>query len=166
VGLINCGRDELLIESHTDPYLLLIPLSPPPTMATSAANSAAHQINLASLPPMPRIRPPRLLKGDPHPNNATQLPGQPPTGRLWVQGKWRTPVSNAGKHKREVQVRQITKALRHRTHGLDIYAYRHVRTNQIVYSLSRSLQVRILICIPKPRSFQETNRFCYRIPKS
>ena len=152
MGFLNCGRDELLIESRTEPYLPSIPLPPPPTMATSAANSAAHQINLASLPPMPRIRPPRLLKGDPHPNNANQPPGQPPRGRIWVQGKWRTPMSNAGKHKREVQVRQVAKALRHRTHGLDIYAYRHVRTNQVVYSLSRSLQVRILICFPNPPS--------------
>ncbi|KEF53080.1 uncharacterized protein A1O9_10988 [Exophiala aquamarina CBS 119918] len=109
-------------------------------MATSMANSATHQINLASLPSVPRIRPPRLLKGDPHPNNTPQPAGQPPRDRLWVQGKWRHPTSNATKHKRDVQVRQVTKALRHRTHGLDIYAYRHVRTNQVVYSLSRSLQ--------------------------
>lgn len=111
-------------------------------MSTAVANSAAHHVNLASLPPLPRIRPPRLLKGDPHPNNKPRPQNQPSaSNRVWVQGKWRNPTSNAAEQHREVQYRRVSKALRHRTHGLDIYAYRHVRTNQVVYSLSRSLQV-------------------------
>ncbi|KAK5060076.1 hypothetical protein LTR84_009960 [Exophiala bonariae] len=110
-------------------------------MATAAANSAAHHVNLASLPPLPRIRPPRLLKGDPHPNNNPRPHNQSSaSNRIWVQGKWRHPTSNAAEQHREVQYRRVSKALRHRSHGLDIYAYRHVRTNQVVYSLSRSLQ--------------------------
>ncbi|KAK5224642.1 hypothetical protein LTR99_004657 [Exophiala xenobiotica] len=109
-------------------------------MASSAAATMAHQMPPMSIPPMPRIRPPRMLKGTPSPNTNPQPPGAVPPNRWWVQGKWRNPASNASKQQSQTQARQVAKALRHETHGLDIYAYRHVRTNQVVYSLTRTLQ--------------------------
>ncbi|EXJ55679.1 hypothetical protein A1O7_08608 [Cladophialophora yegresii CBS 114405] len=110
-------------------------------MAATAASAMAHQMPPMAIPAMPRIRPPRLLKGEPHPNNAPMPPVSPnhPSAK-WVQGKWRTGNSKAVKNKRATQDIQVAKALRHQTHGLDIYAYRHIRTNQVVYSLTRTLQ--------------------------
>ncbi|KIY03737.1 uncharacterized protein Z520_00428 [Fonsecaea multimorphosa CBS 102226] len=110
-------------------------------MAAVTANSMAHQIPPMSIPAMPRIRPPRMLKGEPHPNQVLQPTVVPKKFNIkWVQGKWRVGGSNAVKNKKATQDIQVTKALRHQTHGLDIYAYRHVRTNQVVYSLTRTLQ--------------------------
>ncbi|EXJ75130.1 uncharacterized protein A1O5_01826 [Cladophialophora psammophila CBS 110553] len=110
-------------------------------MAAITANSMAHQIPPMSIPAMPRIRPPRMLKGDPHPNQALPPSVAPTNASIkWVQGKWRAGGSNAVKNKSATQDIQVTKALRHQTHGLDIYAYRHIRTNQVVYSLTRTLQ--------------------------
>ena len=112
-------------------------------MAAPAASSMAHHLPPMSIPAMPRIRPPRLLKGDPHPNNAPPplISSDGPASSKWVQGKWRTSNSRAVKNKRATQDIQVAKALRHQNHGLDIYAYRHIRTNQVVYSLTRTLQV-------------------------
>ncbi|KIX08248.1 uncharacterized protein Z518_02904 [Rhinocladiella mackenziei CBS 650.93] len=101
-------------------------------MAAAATNSMAHH--------MPRVRPPRLMKGDPHPNAKPQPPGEAPHDALWVQGRWRNPRSSAVKHERATQTRQVLKALRCETRGLNIYAYRHIRTNQVVYSLTRTLE--------------------------
>ncbi|KAJ9633781.1 hypothetical protein H2204_006779 [Knufia peltigerae] len=109
-------------------------------MASTVATTVAHQMPPMPLPAMPRIRPPRMLKGTKSPNTDPQPPGAAPKGKWWVQGKWRNKGSNAGKHVEQTQALQIAKALRHETHGLDIYAYRHVRTNQVVYSLTRTLQ--------------------------
>lgn len=108
------------------------------TAAATAASSMAHQI-----PPMPRIRPPRMLKGEPHPNNAPVPREQLPSQRkmIWVQGKYRSAGSRAVGSRQATHDIQIAKALRHQTRGLDIYAYRHIRTNQVVYSLTRTLQV-------------------------
>lgn len=111
-------------------------------MASAAVNAASRQLNPMALPPMPRIRPPRLLKGDPHPNNNPQPAGDPPKNpAYWLQGGWRLKDSNAYKHHKKILTRQAVRALRQRTHGLDIYAYRHVQTNQVVYSLTRALEV-------------------------
>ncbi len=116
---------------------------------TAVASTMAHQMPPMPLPHIPRIRPPRMLKGDPSPNTNPQPPGEASgfqhrgrwVQRVWVQGRWRNPASNAAKHRLEVQTKQATKAVRHETHGLNIYAYRHIRTNQVVYSLTRTLQV-------------------------
>ncbi|OQU94305.1 hypothetical protein CLAIMM_00672 [Cladophialophora immunda] len=110
-------------------------------MAAITANSMVHQIPPMSIPAMPRIRPPRMLKGEPHPNQVLQPTVVPKNANIkWVQGKWRAGGSNAVKNKAATQDIQVAKALRHQTHGLDIYAYRHIRTNQVVYSLTRTLQ--------------------------
>ncbi|EXJ84497.1 hypothetical protein A1O3_05166 [Capronia epimyces CBS 606.96] len=109
-------------------------------MATAAASTMAHQLPPMSLPQMPRVRPPRMLKGTPSPNTNPQPLGELPEGLFWVQGRWRARSSNAAKNQRGTQTRQAIKALRHETHGLNIYAYRHIRTNQVVYSLTRTLQ--------------------------
>ncbi|EXJ94211.1 hypothetical protein A1O1_02604 [Capronia coronata CBS 617.96] len=109
-------------------------------MAAAAANTMAHQVPPMSLPQMPRIRPPRMLKGTPSPNTNPQPSGDSPEGLFWVQGRWRARGSNAAKNRRETQTRQAVKALRHETLGLNIYAYRHIRTNQVVYSLTRTLE--------------------------
>ncbi|OAL27472.1 hypothetical protein AYO20_09755 [Fonsecaea nubica] len=110
-------------------------------MAAVTANAVAHQIPPMSIPAMPRIRPPRMLKGEPHPNQGLQPTVVPKNGNIkWVQGKWRAGGSNAVKNRAATQDMQVAKALRHQRHGLDIYAYRHIRTNQVVYSLTRTLQ--------------------------
>ncbi|KIV87505.1 hypothetical protein PV11_03046 [Exophiala sideris] len=110
-------------------------------MAATAATTMAHQMPPMSIPQMPRIRPPRMLKGTKSPNTDPQPPiGPTGASRWWVQGKWRKHNSNAIKDRAQTQSQQAVKALQHRTHGLDIYAYRHVRTNQVVYSLTRTLQ--------------------------
>ncbi|KAI1611171.1 transcriptional regulation of mitochondrial recombination-domain-containing protein [Exophiala viscosa] len=110
-------------------------------MAATAAITMAHQMPPMSIPQMPRIRPPRMLKGTKSPNTDPQPPlGPSGEDRWWVQGKWRKHNANALKDRAQIQSRQAVKALRHGTHGLDIYAYRHVRTNQVVYSLTRTLQ--------------------------
>jgi hypothetical protein len=117
-----------------------------PTMAaTAAANSMAHQLPPSmAVPAMPRIRPPRMMKGDPHPNNAPRPDKRDPprSGYKWVQGKWRLRTSSAVRSRTAVLEAQAVKAFRLKRHGIDIYAYRHIRTNQVVYSLSRILQVR------------------------
>lgn len=66
----------------------------------------------------------------------------PPRPHLvWVDGRWAHPESNSAKTKREVVSRQLEKALRHEVHGMNIYAYRNTTTNQVVYSLTKNMDV-------------------------
>lgn len=115
------------------------------------ASAAAHSIPPPyTIPVGPRVRPPRLLPGTKAANTEPQPEGPPPEkNQVWVQGKWRNINSNAAKDRRVIQSRQTEKALRHTTHGLNIYAYTHIRTNQVVYSLSRVMQVCELTFGPK-----------------
>ena len=92
---------------------------------------------------IPRVRPPRMLKGSISPNTLPQPEGKPPSGKVWVQGRWRVPTSNSAKDKRKVQSAHVEKAVVRDSHGHNIYAYTHIRTNQVVYSLTRILRVRV-----------------------
>lgn len=70
---------------------------------------------------------------------------KPPVDRNTViQGSIRDPTSNAYKDFRFKQGVRLRKALQFLTHGRDIFAYHNVRTNQVVYSLTRYLEV----CLP------------------
>ncbi|RMZ85591.1 hypothetical protein DV737_g646, partial [Chaetothyriales sp. CBS 132003] len=109
-------------------------------MASSAVTAMPHSFHHIPIPAMPRVRPPRALPGTVSPNTAPQPAGPVPPRKVWVQGKWRDPASRAAKHRSQVVGAQAQKALRHRNQGLNIFAYFHVRTHQVVYSLSRVLQ--------------------------
>ena len=60
---------------------------------------------------------------------------------LVIQDKHRHPQSQATKHFQKREKDRLRKALDYLTHGKDIFAYSHIRTNQVVYSLSRFLHV-------------------------
>ena len=92
------------------------------------------------LPPGPRVRPPRLLKGTKAANTNPQPSGPVPPNRVWVQGEWRLPVSRAAKNESQRLSTKLERAVQARSHGVNIYAYTHVRTKQVVYSLSRIMR--------------------------
>ncbi|EER25151.1 hypothetical protein D8B26_007760 [Coccidioides posadasii str. Silveira] len=64
----------------------------------------------------------------------------PPSNGKPIQGKVRFPNSKAAKHYREQESIRLRKALQHVTHGKNIFAYNNLRTNQVIYSLSRTLE--------------------------
>ena len=66
-----------------------------------------------------------------------------------IQGIVRNPASNAFKDHQIKEGIRLRKALQYLTHGRDIFVYHNIRTNQVVYSLTRYLQV----CIPLFFSF-------------
>lgn len=79
---------------------------------------------------------------DPTKIGTWNLVRRPPIEKFTViQGRPRNPNSNAFK---EHQVREgvrLRKALDYLTHGRDIFVYHNLRTNQVVYSLTRYLEV-------------------------
>lgn len=58
-----------------------------------------------------------------------------------IQGKVRFPNSRAAQHYRIQESVRLKKALQHLTHGKNIFVYNNLRTNQVIYSLSRTLDV-------------------------
>ncbi|KAM5463905.1 hypothetical protein MauCBS54593_007350 [Microsporum audouinii] len=75
------------------------------------------------------------------PTTAVTLPAVrfPGTNGKVIQGKVRFPNSQAAKNFGRQESARLKKALQHITHGKNIFAYSNFRTNQVVYSLSRSL---------------------------
>ncbi|KAI1935205.1 hypothetical protein LOZ66_005335 [Ophidiomyces ophidiicola] len=65
----------------------------------------------------------------------------PETSGKPIQGKPRFANSRAAQNYREHERERLKKALLHLTHGRNIFVYNHLRTNQVVYSLSRTLEV-------------------------
>ncbi|KAI5306943.1 hypothetical protein KEM56_006254 [Ascosphaera pollenicola] len=65
----------------------------------------------------------------------------PVVGAKVLQGKLRHPGSKAADDYRLRESARLRKALQSITHGRHIFAYNHIRTNQVVYSLSRTLDV-------------------------
>lgn len=63
-----------------------------------------------------------------------------------VQGKRRQQNSNAFKEFLRREARRTQKALNAVTHGKHIFVYQHVRTKQVVYSLTRLLDVSFHFC--------------------
>lgn len=110
-------------------------------MAAAAATAMSHSMPPLPIAAAPRIRPPRIPKGTPNINTEPQSEGQVPKGKVWVQGKWRDPASRAAQHRQEIYSRRVEKALKHETLGTNIYAYNHIRTKQVVYSLTRNMEV-------------------------
>lgn len=69
---------------------------------------------------------------------------RPPVGdKPVIQGKPRERLSNAFKDFQEKEGIRLRKALNAMTHGKTIFAYHNLRTNQVVYSLTRYLEVRL-----------------------
>ena len=58
-----------------------------------------------------------------------------------IQGKPREQNSNAFKEHQAKEGTRLRKALKAITHGKNIFAYHNLRTNQVVYSLTRYLEV-------------------------
>lgn len=109
-------------------------------MATAMAGAVSHQLPPIHLPQVPRVRPPRMLPGTPHPNNKPQPDAPVPEGDVWVQGKWRNQASNAAKQQQHIVSQRVKRALKHENHGMNIYAYKHIRSSQVVYSLTRIME--------------------------
>lgn len=113
-------------------------------MAQAMAAAAAHSMPPFPLPALPRIRPPPIPKGTPG-LNTIPMPDEPRPheNSVWADGKWVGPQYNAAKHRQKVISRQLEKALRHEVHGMNIYAYRHRTTQQVVYSLTKNMDVSV-----------------------
>jgi len=62
-------------------------------------------------------------------------------GPVYAQGRLRNPASKAAKKAREDQAVRLEKYLDSAAHGEHIYMWNHIKTNQIIYSLSRTLNV-------------------------
>ena len=96
-----------------------------------AASMAAHT-----------IRTPAIKFLDPTKIGGWKLVVKPPIGEAPVlQGKTRDPASNAAKDHQMKEGVRLRRALQAMTHGRDIFVYHNIRTNQVVYSLTRYLQV-------------------------
>ncbi|RJE23731.1 hypothetical protein PHISCL_03924 [Aspergillus sclerotialis] len=78
---------------------------------------------------------------DPTKIGTWNLVRKPPIDRNTViQGRVRNPASNAFKDYQIKEGIRLRKALQYLTHGRDIFVYHNIRTNQVVYSLTRYLQ--------------------------
>lgn len=60
---------------------------------------------------------------------------------LVIQGKTRDQTSNAFREYQRQEGARLRKALNRITHGRNIFVYNNMRTNQVVYSLTRYLEV-------------------------
>lgn len=65
----------------------------------------------------------------------------PIENRTVIQGKPREQSSNAFKTFQWQEGARLRKALNAITHGKNIFVYNNIRTNQVVYSLTRYLEV-------------------------
>ena len=73
---------------------------------------------------------------------ATKFIRRPPIDpKTPIQGKPRVPGSNAFKEHQDKEGRRLQKALNSITHGKNIFVYNNIRTKQVVYSLTRYLEV-------------------------
>ena len=88
-----------------------------------------------------RVRPPPIPKGTKAANTDPQPPGKVNWNAQWVQGAYRAGNSNATKRAQLIKGAQVERALKTETRGQNIFAYKNIRTNQVVYSLSRLLDV-------------------------
>lgn len=94
--------------------------------------------------PEPFITPSRTLRRtllDPTLTKTLKPVRYPITNGKPIQGRLRHPMSQAAKNWKRAESERLKRALQSLTHGRDIFAYRHMRTNQVVYSLSRTLEV-------------------------
>jgi hypothetical protein len=73
---------------------------------------------------------------------ATKFIRRPPIDpKTPIQGKPRVPGSNAFKDYQDKEGRRLQKALNSISHGKNIFVYNNIRTKQVVYSLTRYLEV-------------------------
>ncbi|KAJ5782717.1 hypothetical protein N7457_004491 [Penicillium paradoxum] len=77
---------------------------------------------------------------------ATKFIRRPPIDpKTPIQGQTRVPGSNAFRDQQDKEGRRLQKALNSLTHGKNIFVYQHLRTKQVVYSLTRYLEKNNLI---------------------
>jgi Transcriptional regulation of mitochondrial recombination len=93
-----------------------------------------------SIKDMAILLPPQIPPPSPH--------KLPPPLKAEAFGKPRDNSSKAAKTERFKESRRIEKALRHEHHGENVYAYTHLGTRQVVYSLTRIMEVRVLNANP------------------
>lgn len=79
-----------------------------------------------------------------------------------IQGKARVPGSNAFRDHQEKEGRRLQKALNSLTHGKNIFVYQNIRTKQVVYSLTRYLEVSSLFFSMSARLSPEIHRISSR----
>lgn len=91
----------------------------------------------------PPVRKPVFTKYlDPTKIGIWKLVRKPPIHQdTTIQGRTRTPGSNAFKEHQFREGVRLRKALQFITNGRNIFAYHNMRTNQVVYSLTRYLEV-------------------------
>ena len=68
-------------------------------------------------------------------------PATIPRGKVWVQGKLRDKASKAARNQRLREEQRAEKGFRRANLGQTVFAYSNLRTNQVVYSLTRFLEV-------------------------
>jgi hypothetical protein len=75
-----------------------------------------------------------------------ELVRRPPVPtEMVIQGKPRHPLSKAYREFQRQEGARLRKALNRITHGKNIFVYNNIRTNQVVYSLTRYLEVRCVV---------------------
>ena len=80
---------------------------------------------------------------------ATKFIRRPPIDpKTPIQGKPRVPGSNAFKDYQDKEGRRLQKALNSISHGKNIFVYNNIRTKQVVYSLTRYLEVSFFFPLP------------------
>lgn len=67
-------------------------------------------------------------------------PATIPRGKVWVQGKLRDKASKAARNQRLREEQRAEKGFRRANLGQTVFAYSNLRTNQVVYSLTRFLE--------------------------
>lgn len=108
-------------------------------MAQVMVASAAHSMPPFPLPALPRVRPPAIPKGTPGPNTIPAPQDLPLTNRIWADGQLQHPSSASARHRKAIVSKRLEKALKHGVLGMNIYAYRHIQTGQVVYSLTNNM---------------------------
>jgi hypothetical protein len=87
----------------------------------------------------------KAQKGTTGPKLASALPRSLCKGPVYAQGKLRNQNSNAAKKARADQAKRLEKYLENASLGKDIFVWNHIQTNQVVYSLTRRLNVSVLV---------------------
>ncbi|KAK2767040.1 hypothetical protein FQN54_006358 [Arachnomyces sp. PD_36] len=89
--------------------------------------------------------PSRVRKLDPTKLVSSKFVRRPDSKGKVIQGKPREDNSRAARRWRIQESSRLKKALKHVSHGKNIFVYNHLRTNQVVYSLTRALNFRTVL---------------------
>lgn len=110
-----------------------------PTLVLQLLNRAS-QSRLYTKETLQKLRNGSAILSAPQPNKVEEVDGET-VSKPTAFGKPREMNSNVAKSERLKESRRIENALLHEHHGESIYAYAHLATGQVVYSLSRFMNV-------------------------